>query len=98
MLACLMSVKYAKPVAEQKKVVLIIYGGRAADLWWQQNSKALLKLDNLTVINLPDTEALTQACTRNMNVSCTIQDAQMLVSHDTGSFEIAPSTLNISPS
>lgn len=87
-----------KACGRAKKVVLIIYGGRAADLWWQQNSKALLKLDNLTVINLPDTEALTQACTRNMNVSCTIQDAQMLVSHDTGSFEIAPSTLNISPS
>jgi uncharacterized protein YaeQ len=79
-----------KACGRANKVALIIYGGRTADMWWSQNSKALLKLNNLTVINLADTEALTHACTRNMNVSCTIQDAQMLVSHDTGSFELSP--------
>ncbi len=79
-----------KACGRANKVALIMYGGRTADMWWSQNSKALLKLNNLTVLNLADTEALTHACTRNMNVSCTIQDAQMLVSHDTGSFELNP--------
>ena len=71
-------------------MAVVLYGGRVADMWWAQNSKALLKLNHLTVINLPDTEALAQACTRNMNINCTIQDGQILVGHDTGSFDITP--------
>lgn len=79
-----------KACGRAQKVVVVLYGGRVADMWWTQNSKALLKLNHLTVINLPETEALAQACTRNMNISCTIQDGQMLVGHDTGSFDITP--------
>jgi uncharacterized protein YaeQ len=82
-----------KACGRAKQVAVVIYGGRTADMWWSQNSKALLKLNNLTVINLPETQVLTDACTRNMNVSCTIQDEQILVSHDTGSFEIFPMRL-----
>jgi uncharacterized protein YaeQ len=59
-------------------------------MWWDQNSKALLKLDNLTVINLPETEKLANAISRNIDISCTIQDNEMLVSHDTGSFTLFP--------
>jgi uncharacterized protein YaeQ len=62
-------------------------------MWWDQNSKALLKLDNLTVINLPNTEDLAGAATRNMNISCTIQDNEMLVTHDAGSFTLVPKVL-----
>ena len=70
-----------------------MYGGRSADIWWGQNSKALLKLENLTVINLPETEELAKAATRNMNISCTMQDNEMLVSHDAGSFTLLPTVL-----
>jgi uncharacterized protein YaeQ len=62
-------------------------------MWWDQNSKALLKLNNLTVINLPNTEELASAATRNMNISCTIQDEEMLVTHDGGSFTSLPKVL-----
>jgi uncharacterized protein YaeQ len=79
-----------KACGRAKQVVVVLYGGRVADMWWTQNSKALLKLNHLTVINLPETEALTQACTRSMNINCTIQDEQILVGHDTGSFDITP--------
>ena len=79
-----------KACGRAKHVVIVLYGGKTADMWWSQNNKALLKLSNLTVINLPETEELTAACTRNMNISCTIQDEQLLISHDTGSFEIFP--------
>jgi uncharacterized protein YaeQ len=82
-----------KACGRARQVAVILYGGRTAEMWWYQNSKALLKLNNLTVINLPDTLALTEACTRSMNISCTIQDEQILVSHDTGSFEIFPTIL-----
>lgn len=83
-----------KACGRANKVVVMIYGGRAADMWWSQNSKAILKLDNVVVINLPDTDSLTQACSRNMDISCTKQDSQILVSYDQGSFDLAPVTLN----
>jgi uncharacterized protein YaeQ len=82
-----------KASGRSNQVVLVLYGGRTADMWWDQNSKALLKLNNLTVINLPDTTALANAATRNMNISCTMQDNEMLVSHDAGSFTLLPTVL-----
>jgi uncharacterized protein YaeQ len=79
-----------KACGRASKVAVVIYGGRAADMWWSQNSKALLKLNNLTVINLPETDRLTKACSRNMTISCTKQDSQILVSYDQDSFDIVP--------
>jgi uncharacterized protein YaeQ len=72
------------------QVVVVLYGGRIADMWWDTNSKGLLKLNNLTVINLPETQALARLAGKSMNLSCSIQDGQILISHDTGSFEITP--------
>ena len=82
-----------KACGRSNQVALILYGGRTADMWWNQNSKALLKLNNLTVINLPDTEELANAASRNMNISCTIQDNEMLVTHEAGSFNLLPNEL-----
>ena len=82
-----------KACGRSRQVVVVIYGGRIADMWWNQNSKNLVKLNNLTVINLPETQALAGLAARGMNISCTIQDSQILVSHDGGSFEIIPTIL-----
>lgn len=82
-----------KACGRSNQVALVLYGGRSADMWWDQNSKAMLKLDNLTVINLPITEDLEGAATRNMNISCTIQDNEMLMTHDAGSFTLLPNVL-----
>jgi len=82
-----------KACGRSKNVVVILYGGRTADMWWAQNSKALLKNNNLTILNLPDTKELTKTAERGLNMSCTIQDGQILVSHETGSFDISPVTL-----
>jgi uncharacterized protein YaeQ len=79
-----------KACGRAKQVVVVLYGGRIADMWWTQNSKALLKNNNLTILNLPDTQELTSAAERGLTISCTIQDGQILVSHDTGSFDISP--------
>ena len=62
-------------------------------MWWEQNSKALLKLNNLTVINLPETNELANIANRGMNISCTIQDGQIMVGFDGGSLDIAPAKL-----
>ncbi len=82
-----------KAAGRSKQVVVVLYGGRIADMWWSQNSKALLKTNNLTVINLPSTQELAGIASRSFNISCTIQDNQILVSHDTGSFDITPVVL-----
>ena len=79
-----------KACGRSKQVVVVLYGGRIADMWWTQYSKALLKNNNLTILNLPDTQELTAAAERGLTMSCTIQDGQILVSHDTGSFDISP--------
>ena len=82
-----------KAAGRAKQVVVVLYGGRIADMWWSQNSKALLKTNNLTIINLPETQALARLAARSINISCTIQDGQILVSYDGGSFDITPVVL-----
>lgn len=82
-----------KACGRAKQVVVVLYGGRVADMWWDQNSKGLLKNNNLTVINLPDTQELANMASRGLNMSCTIQDGHILVSHDQGSMEIQPLVL-----
>jgi uncharacterized protein YaeQ len=79
-----------KAAGRSKQVVVVLYGGRIADMWWTTNSKALLKIHNLTVINLPETKELANMASRGMNISCTIQDRQIMVGHDGGSFDITP--------
>ncbi|BEV06784.1 YaeQ family protein [Methylophilus glucosoxydans] len=79
-----------KACGKAKQVVQVLYGGRSAEMWWEQHQKAMLKLDNVTVLNLPETQALTAAASRSLSMSVTIQDQQLLVSHDNGSFELSP--------
>lgn len=79
-----------KAAGRARQVIVMLYGGRVADMWWEQNSKGLQKLNNLTVINLPETQALSEIASRALNVSLTIQDGHILVSYDEGSLEISP--------
>lgn len=87
-----------KACGRSSQVAVVLYGGRVADMWWDQNSKALLKLNNLTVINLPDTQEIADIASRSMSISCTIQDQQILLGHATGSVEIHPVVLKPSNS
>lgn len=85
-----------KACGVSSQVIVLLYGGRVADMWWEQHSKAMLKLNNVTVINLSETDDLAHACSRGMNISCTIQDGQLLIAHDTGSFTLTPEVLKSS--
>ncbi|NOT65700.1 MAG: YaeQ family protein [Methylotenera sp.] len=79
-----------KACGRSRQVVIMLYGGRIADMWWEQNSKGLLKLNNLTVINLPETLILARLAAKSISISCTIQDGQIMVGHDGGSLDISP--------
>ena len=82
-----------KACGRSAQVVVLLHGGRVAEMWWEQNQRTLLKLNNLRVLNLPTTIDLVSACSRNMNISCTIQDGQLLLGHDTGSIDLTPEIL-----
>ena len=62
-----------------KQVLIYTYGGRIADLWWDQNSSKLERANNLAVMNLPlnTSRALAKLAQRNMQLHCTIQDGQI---------------------
>ncbi len=81
------------------QVVVVTYGGRIADMWWQQNKAALQRQDNLTVINLQaeDSRALAGLAARNMQLQCTLQDGEAWLIVDGENTRIAPETLLAPP-
>ncbi len=76
-------------------VVVFAYGGRAADIWWEQNRALLEKLPNLTVFALApdDAQALAGLASRAMELHCTTQDGEMLISAAGEAIRIEPALL-----
>ena len=75
-----------------RQVVVLTYGGRVADMWWQQNRAALQRQDNLTIINLAaeESRALAALAARGMQLQCTLQDAEVWLIVDGENTRIAP--------
>jgi len=71
------------------EVVVVSYG-RAADIWWNENRSKLTRLNNLTVLRLPDTQALAKLAGRTMQLQCTIQEGSVMITSDDGVVEIEP--------
>ena len=84
-----------KACGRAARVIIYSYGGRSADLWWEQNRGKLERIKNLAVINLPatTTQALAQLAQRTMHLQCTIQDGQLWLADDDGRVEVTPVTL-----
>jgi len=70
-----------KACGRAKQVIIYTYGGRGADLWWEQSRATLERSKNLTVVNVPpDTSrALAALAQRDMELHCTIQDGQIWI-------------------
>jgi uncharacterized protein YaeQ len=68
------------------------YGGRAAEMWWNENGPLLARLDNLEVFDLPTeaTRALAKRVGRSMELSCTIQDGHVYFEQGGETLEITP--------
>jgi uncharacterized protein YaeQ len=81
-----------KACSRARRVVVYCYGGRAAELWWQQNADKLERFDHLGVIDLPKdaTDALAALVERNMQWQCTVQDGQLWISTGDHTVEITP--------
>ncbi|MFZ4536722.1 YaeQ family protein [Propionivibrio sp.] len=74
------------------RVVVFTYGGRVAEMWWEQNRATMEKLPNLTVFRLSpeSTQALAALANRAMSLQCMTQDGEMLITGEGESVRIEP--------
>jgi uncharacterized protein YaeQ len=81
-----------KASGRAEKVVAFTYGGRVAEMWWDQNRTTLEKLPNLTVFRLPpeSTQALADLANRTMSLQCMIQDGEMLITGEGEAVRVEP--------
>ena len=61
-----------------EQVVVYTYQNRSAEVWWKQYEKTLQRFDKLRVFSIDedDCNSLQQLVNRNMQLQCTIQDAE----------------------
>ena len=86
-----------KACGRARQVVVVNYGGRSADLWWERVVPTLARLKNLTVIDVPSAvvEQLAGLLQRGMRLNCMIQDGEVHLMGDTGELTLRP-TLRLS--
>ncbi len=73
-----------------ERVVLFAYGGRAADVWWDNVGPALTRLDKLEVMLLPPDckEPLEALVERGMQLQATIEDGVLWLASGRATVEI----------
>jgi uncharacterized protein YaeQ len=81
-----------KACGRAQTVMVYAYGGRTAELWWEQNRSACNKLDKLTVFALPleQMQALAAAVTRTMQISATLQEGELWLNIGDKSLHVTP--------
>lgn len=84
-----------KACGRAQQVVIYSYGGRGAELWWEQNRSALERHGNLSVSNLAaaSRSSLEKIVQRNMRLQCTLQDSQVWLADDHDRIEVEMSVL-----
>jgi uncharacterized protein YaeQ len=81
-----------KACGRARQVVVVNYGGRAADVWWDKNASALSRLRNLTVIDIDSAsvEALAAMLERGMRLNALIQDGELQLMNTAHSVALRP--------
>ena len=84
-----------KAAGRARRVVVLSYGDRAVDAWWEQNRSTLEKLSNLTVLRISadELQALAGLAERSMNLQCTIQDGEAMISGPGDAVNVVPVVL-----
>lgn len=74
------------------RVCLYIYGGRNAELWWQNNIDKLQRFSNLSVIEIPEETCneLAGLVQRSMQLQCTMQDGELWLNCGDQTISISP--------
>ncbi|KRG68788.1 YaeQ family protein [Pseudoxanthomonas dokdonensis] len=81
-----------KACGRAREVVVINYGGRAADLWWEKNAASLARHRNLSVLDISaqDVDALLGLLPGGLRLSVMIQDGEVQLMNDASSITIIP--------
>jgi uncharacterized protein YaeQ len=81
-----------KACGRARQVIVVNYGGRGAEVWWNRNSALLMRAKNLTVIDISAdaTAALVALVGRGMRLQCMIQDGQVQLFGDDRAVTIDP--------
>jgi uncharacterized protein YaeQ len=81
-----------KACGRAREVVVLAYGARRVDLWWEENAQALGRLSNLRVFTLTaaETEALQSLVARSMTLTCTVQDGHVWLASEASTVELRP--------
>jgi uncharacterized protein YaeQ len=79
-----------KACGRAREVVVLAYGGRAVDLWWEAARATLERQDRLAVSEVPpDTSAaLAAMASRSMRLNVTIQEGHAFVADSDGSVPV----------
>jgi uncharacterized protein YaeQ len=77
------------------QVVVLAYGGRAVDVWWNKDLASFERLANLTVLVVADEDcaALAKLAERSMDLTCTVQDGQLWLSAGEETVTMTPRVL-----
>lgn len=64
-----------KACGRAAQVVVLVYGGHRAELWWRQHEAALARCENLSVVSVDPqaSAALARLAARSMRLDCTVQ-------------------------
>jgi uncharacterized protein YaeQ len=75
-----------------ERVTVYVYGGRAAEQWWQQHRQALAGLERLRVCAFPaaSIQQLGAMAERSMEATCTIQEDRLWFDSGGTTVELLP--------
>lgn len=79
-----------KACGRANQVIVYNYGGRSADLWWQQNQALLADRRNLSVYTVPPSaiSAVAQMMQRTMTLHVTVQEETVWINDGKQSVEM----------
>lgn len=82
-----------KACGRARQVKIYTYSGHGAEIWWNQIREKLDRFDNLEVISLSEQtgQELSTLAQRNMQLQCTIQDAQAWLTDGITTIQVSPS-------
>lgn len=79
-----------KACNRSKQVIIYLYHGRSAQIWWEQMASTCGRFRNLTVLEF-DASAISQLnalCDRTMRLQASIQDGSLWLGNSDGSVEL----------
>ncbi len=81
-----------KACGRAQQVIVVNYSGNASDIWWNKLAPSLIRLKNLTVIDIDpaSVDAISTLLQRSMRLTAMIQDGEVQLMSDTANIALTP--------